>query len=319
MNNLYKYLFDFILINDSMIKNIDFMKKIKTIVFPVGGLGTRFLPATKAVPKEMLPVAEKPLIQYAFEEAIGAGVENFIFITGRNKDTIESHFDNNYELQEKLQESNKIELLKKTIDWLPSAGNIFFTRQQNTRGLGHAVLCARKIIKDEPFAVTLADELFYKKDGNVLKDMIDLYEKQGGNCNVLAVQEVAKENVSKYGIVAIEKIFENYVKINEMVEKPKVEEAPSNLSATGKYIFEPGIFDYLENTKEGVGGEIQLTDAIKEMLKNTATFAYKVDAERFDCGSIVGYLKANISFALNNEKISKEVKDIIAAYYEKTK
>ncbi|GMO61542.1 MAG: UTP--glucose-1-phosphate uridylyltransferase GalU [Rickettsiales bacterium] len=296
------------------------MKKIKTIIFPVGGLGTRFLPATKAVPKEMLPVAEKPLIQHAFEEAVGAGIENFIFITGRNKDSIEGHFDNNFELQEKLQSDKKIELLKKTSDWLPKAGNIFFTRQQDTKGLGHAVLCAKNIVKDEPFAVTLADELFFKKDGNVLKDMIDLYEKNGGNCNVLAVQEVERSKVSKYGIIAPEKDFGNYVKINGMVEKPSIEEAPSNLSATGKYIFEPEIFNYLEDTNPGVGGEIQLTDAIKEMLKTTNTLAYKVtDAERFDCGSILGYLKANISFALNNEKITDEIKDMIKEYYDKIK
>ncbi|MDR0423709.1 MAG: UTP--glucose-1-phosphate uridylyltransferase GalU, partial [Rickettsiales bacterium] len=287
-------------------------KRVKTIVFPVGGLGTRFLPATKSIPKEMLPVAEKPLIQYAFEEAVNAGIENFIFITGRHKDSIEYHFDNNYELQLKLSQANKNELLQKTVGWLPPAGNIFFTRQQDTRGLGHAVLCAKRIIKDEPFAVTLADELFYNID--ILKNMTDLYDKVGGN--ILSVQEIEKENVSKYGIVSPEKDFGDYCKINGMVEKPKVEEAPSNLSASGKYIFGPEIFDYLEKTKEGIGGEIQLTDAIKEMLKEHPTYAYRVKSERFDCGNILGYLKANIAFSLKNDKIKKDVELLIKGFYD---
>jgi UTP--glucose-1-phosphate uridylyltransferase len=294
--------------------------KIKTIIFPVGGLGTRFLPATKATPKEMLPVAEKPLIQYAFEEAKDAGIEKFIFITGRNKNSIENHFDNNFELQTILSDNKKNEMLEKTTGWLPPAGQIVFIRQQQTLGLGHAILCAEKFICNEPFAVTLADELFYKKNGNVLRDMIDIYEKINEKCNIVAIQKVTnKSDISKYGIVSPEKDFGDYLKINDMIEKPKLEEAPSDLSLSGKYIFEPEIFNYIKQTKSDINGEIQITDAIKKMLKDFNTYAYKIDCERFDCGSLSGYLRANISFALNNEKTKKETIKIIEEFYSKIK
>lgn len=301
------------------VNKYNFMKKkVKTVVFPVGGLGTRFLPATKATPKEMLPVAEKPLIQYAFEEAISAGIEKFIFITGRNKNTIEDHFDNNYELQSKLTKARKEELLEKTVNWLPPAGQIIFTRQQDTLGLGHAVLCAEKIIGDEPFAVILADELFYEKDSNILKNMIDLYESKDEKANVVAVQKVKnKKDVSKYGIIDIAENKGNYIKVKGMVEKPKVEEAPSDLSIVGKYIFEPDIFKYLKNIQPGVGGEIQLTDAIKETIKDYDNYALIANEERFDCGSLEGYLKANITFALDNEKTREKTKEIIKEFCEK--
>lgn len=293
-------------------------KKVKTVVFPVGGLGTRFLPATKATPKEMLPVAEKPLIQYAFEEAVNAGIEKFIFITGRNKNTIEDHFDNNYELQSKLTKARKEELLEKTVNWLPPAGQIIFTRQQDTLGLGHAVLCAEKIVGDEPFAVILADELFYEKDSNILKNMIDLYESKDEKANVVAVQKVKnKKDVSKYGIIDIAENKGNYLKVKGMVEKPKVEEAPSDLSIVGKYIFEPDIFKYLKDIQPGVGGEIQLTDAIKETIKDYDNYALIANEERFDCGSLEGYLKANITFALDNEKTREKTKEIIKEFCEK--
>ena len=301
------------------VNKYNFMKKkVKTVVFPVGGLGTRFLPATKATPKEMLPVAEKPLIQYAFEEAISAGIEKFIFITGRNKNTIEDHFDNNYELQSKLTKARKEELLEKTVNWLPPAGQIIFTRQQDTLGLGHAVLCAEKIIGDEPFAVILADELFYEKDSNILKNMIDLYESRNEKSNIVAVQKVKnKKDVSKYGIIDIAENKGNYIKVKGMVEKPKVEEAPSDLSIVGKYIFEPDIFKYLKNIQPGVGGEIQLTDAIKETIKDYDNYALIANEERFDCGSLEGYLKANITFALDNEKTREKTKEIIKEFCEK--
>lgn len=301
------------------VNKYNFMKKkVKTVVFPVGGLGTRFLPATKATPKEMLPVAEKPLIQYAFEEAINAGIEKFIFITGRNKNTIEDHFDNNYELQSKLTKARKEELLEKTVNWLPPAGQIIFTRQQDTLGLGHAVLCAEKIVGDEPFAVILADELFYEKDSNILKNMIDLYESKDEKANVVAVQKVKnKKDVSKYGIIDIAENKGNYLKVKGMVEKPKVEEAPSDLSIVGKYIFEPDIFKYLKDIQPGVGGEIQLTDAIKETIKDYDNYALIANEERFDCGSLEGYLKANITFALDNEKTREKTKEIIKEFCEK--
>lgn len=301
------------------VNKYNFMKKkVKTIVFPVGGLGTRFLPATKATPKEMLPVAEKPLIQYAFEEAVNAGIEKFIFITGRNKNTIEDHFDNNYELQSKLTKARKEELLEKTVNWLPPAGQIIFTRQQDTLGLGHAVLCAEKIVGDEPFAVVLADELFYEKDSNILKNMIDLYESKDEKANVVAVQKVKnKKDVSKYGIIDIAENKGNYIKVKGMVEKPKIEEAPSDLSIVGKYIFEPDIFKYLKDIQPGVGGEIQLTDAIKETIKDYDNYALIANEERFDCGSLEGYLKANITFALDNEKTREKTKEIIKEFCEK--
>ena len=187
-------------------------RKIKTIVFPVGGFGTRFLPATKATPKEMLPVAEKPLIQYAFEEARDAGIDKFVFVTGRNKNSIENHFDNNLELQAVLSENKKQEMLEKTIGWLPPAGQIAFTRQQKMLGLGHAILCAEKLVGNEPFAVVLADELFYKKGSNILKEMIDTYENMEEKANIVAIQDVEKEKVSKYGRISIEKDFDKYVK-----------------------------------------------------------------------------------------------------------
>ena len=301
------------------VNKYNFMKKkVKTIVFPVGGLGTRFLPATKATPKEMLPVAEKPLIQYAFEEAVNAGIEKFIFITGRNKNTIEDHFDNNYELQSKLTKARKEELLEKTVNWLPPAGQIIFTRQQDTLGLGHAVLCAEKIVGDEPFAVVLADELFYEKDSNILKNMIDLYESKDEKTNIVAVQKVKnKKDVSKYGIIDIAENKGNYLKVKGMIEKPKVEEAPSDFSMVGKYIFEPEIFKYLKEIQPGVGGEIQLTDAIKETIKDYSNYALIANEERFDCGSLEGYLKANITFALDNEKTREKTKEIIKEFCEK--
>ncbi len=292
-------------------------KKVKTIVFPAGGLGTRFLPATKATPKEMLPVAEKPLIQYAFEEAMEAGIERFIFITGRNKNSIEDHFDNNFELQTILSTNNKNGMLEKTIGWLPPAGQIIFMRQQKPLGLGHAILCAEKFVGNEPFAVTLADELFYKKDLNILKEMINIYKNIDEKCNLVAIQQVEKKDVSKYGIISPAKDFGNYLKINDMVEKPKPENAPSNLSLTGKYIFEPEIFNYIKQTEVGTGGEIQITDAMKKMLKDFSAYAYKLDGERFDCGSLAGYLRANIAFALNNEETKENTIKIIEEFYNK--
>ena len=240
------------------------MKKIKTIVFPVGGFGTRFLPATKATPKEMLPVAEKPLVQYAFEEAMDAGIEKFIFVTGRNKNSIEDHFDNAFELQKTLDEKKKTEMLEKTIGWLPPAGQIVFLRQQKPLGLGHAVLCAEKFVGDEPFAVSLADDMIYGENENFLKKMIDLAENK--DASVIGIAEVEKKDVSKYGIIDPSDFDNNIYKIKSMVEKPAVEDAPSNLSILGRYVLKPEIFDFLKRTEKGSGDEIQLTDAMKSML-----------------------------------------------------
>ena len=292
------------------------MIKVKTAIFPVGGLGTRFLPATKSLPKEMLPIANKPLIQYAFEEACEAGIEKFIFITGRNKNTIANHFDHAYELESKLDEKNKEEELKKVIGWMPQAGQISFVRQQKPLGLGHAVWCARNFInKDELFAVILADELLMptkNNSKNLLSQMIEELASKPTNSSIIGVDEVALSEVNKYGIIK----NEGGEKIIDMVEKPSIDKAPSNLAIIGRYILQPKIFEYLEKFQIGSGGEIQLTDSLHEMCKNYPFFYKKNTQKRFDCGSVLGYLEANLAFALNDDNINQEVKNIIKKYQE---
>ena len=292
------------------------MIKVKTAIFPVGGLGTRFLPATKSLPKEMLPIANKPLIQYAFEEACEAGIEKFIFITGRNKNAIANHFDHAYELESKLDEKNKEEELKKVIGWMPQAGQISFVRQQKPLGLGHAVWCARNFInKDELFAVILADELLMptkNNSKNLLTQMIEELASKPANSSIIGVDEVALSEVNKYGIIE----NEGGEKIIDMIEKPSIDKAPSNLAIIGRYILQPKIFEYLEKFQIGSGGEIQLTDSLHEMCKNYPFFYKKNTQKRFDCGSVLGYLEANLAFALNDDNISQEVKNIIKKYQE---
>ncbi len=279
------------------------MAKVKTAVFPIGGLGTRFLPATKAMPKEMMPIVDKPLIQYAFEEAVAAGVEKFIFITGRNKNIIEDHFDHAFELQKTLEEKQKQEVLALAKDWLPEASSISFIRQREPLGLGHAVLCAKKFV-NEPFAVLLADELFLSKKA-VLQSMAESYD--GGN--MVGVQAIEIEKVSSYGVITPEgETKNNVVKVRSLVEKPAPEKAPSNLTVSGRYILGPEIFDYLEKQQSGTGGEIQLTDSLNTMaLEGKQTSAYIIEAKRFDCGSRRGFVEANIEFAMNIESIRKDV------------
>lgn len=291
--------------------------KIKTIVFPVGGYGTRFLPATKATPKEMLPVAEKPLIQYAFEEALNAGIERFIFVTGRNKNSIEDHFDNAFELQVVLDEKKKIELLKKTIGWLPPAGHIVFLRQQKPLGLGHAILCAEHFVGNEPFAITLADEMTYDYSGNFLKDMINLAESK--NSNVIGIAKTEKNNLNKYGIIDFSNKDNNIYKISNMVEKPEIDKAPSNLHIVGKYILKPEIFSFLKKTTVGAGGEIQLTDAMAKMLLEQDFYGLEFEKELFDCGNVLGFLSANIFYSLKNKDIKDEVVNLIKYYYNNYK
>ncbi|MCH2038810.1 MAG: UTP--glucose-1-phosphate uridylyltransferase GalU, partial [Rickettsiales bacterium] len=270
--------------------------KIRKVVFPVGGLGTRFLPATKSMPKEMLPVNTKPLIQYAFEEAQKAGIEEFIFITGRNKNAISNHFDHAYELQSVLTEKEKQELLVQTKDWLPTAGNIAFVRQQAPLGLGHAVWCARNFIGDEPFAVMLADELILSQKG-MLAEMVEAYEKVGGN--IIGLHEVPNEHTDRYGIAKVDTYDESMCRIDKMVEKPKIQDAPSNLALIGRYILQPEIFTFLENQKRGSGGEIQLTDSMQSMLDDDGRFYGVVSSgNRYDCGNRIGFLEANIAFSL---------------------
>lgn len=290
------------------------MRKVKTAIFPVGGLGTRFLPATKSMPKEMLPIANKPIIQYAFEEAREAGIEKFIFVTGRNKNAINNHFDHAYELESKLDEKNKSKELSTVIGWMPEAGQIAFVRQQKPLGLGHAIWCARNFIaEDEPFVVILADEMLLKnrdREQNFLRDMIDFYEQKEFNSSLVAVGEIAAKDSDKYGIIKIA----GDKGIADMVEKPKPENAPSNLAITGRYILQPEIFDYLEKTEMGSGGEIQLTDAMKLMVKDYPFYYQKITDQRFDCGNVLGYLEANIAFAMENDEIRDGVRSILKKY-----
>jgi UTP--glucose-1-phosphate uridylyltransferase len=290
------------------------MRKVRTAIFPVGGLGTRFLPATKSMPKEMLPIANKPIIQYAFEEARDAGIEKFIFITGRNKNAINNHFDHAYELESKLDERRKSKELAETMGWMAEAGQIAFVRQQKPLGLGHAIWCARNFIaEDESFAVILADEMMSQTKGrkkNFLSEMIDDYSKREEVSSFIAVDEVEPAETNKYGIIKVE----DNGRITGMVEKPEPENAPSNLSMTGRYILQPEIFEYLSKFEVGSGGEIQLTDAMKEMCKKFPYYYKKIDELRFDCGNVLGYLEANIAFALQNDKITADVQKIINKY-----
>ncbi len=290
------------------------MRKVKTAIFPVGGLGTRFLPATKSMPKEMLPIANKPIIQYAYEEARDAGIEKFIFVTGRNKNAINNHFDHAYELESKLDEKNKSQELAQVMSWLPDAGQIAFVRQQKPLGLGHAIWCARNFIaKDEAFVVILADEMMQQSSDrkrNFLGEMIDLYQKKEDVASIVAVDEIAMQDTNKYGIIKTE----GEETIADMVEKPKSDVAPSNLAITGRYILQPEIFEYLAKFEVGSGGEIQLTDAMKAMCKNHPFYYKKIDEVRFDCGNVLGYLEANIAFALANGEICEDVKKILKKY-----
>ncbi|GDX36398.1 UTP--glucose-1-phosphate uridylyltransferase [Alphaproteobacteria bacterium] len=290
------------------------MKKVRTALFPVGGLGTRFLPATKSMPKEMMPIANKPLIQYAFEEARDAGIEKFIFITGRNKNAINNHFDHAYELESKLDEKKKANELDQVVGWMPEAGQIAFVRQQKPLGLGHAVWCARNFIADdEPFVVILADEMMMNKQDNKLNflaKMIEYFELKGRNSSVIAVDEIPLVDTKKYGIIKTD----GSEKISDMVEKPQSQDAPSRLAITGRYILQPKIFEYLSKFEVGSGGEIQLTDAMKAMCKEHPFFYKKIDEQRFDCGNVLGYLEANIAFAMNDEIIKKDLKEILKKY-----
>lgn len=293
--------------------------KIRKVVFPVGGLGTRFLPATKSMPKEMLPVVNKPLIHYAFEEAQAAGIEQFIFVTGRNKGAIANHFDHVYELQSVLSNKNKRMELDLASNWLPDAGNIIFTRQQEPLGLGHAVWCARNLIGDEPFAVILADDMVLSKSP-CLKQMVEAYNDVGGN--ILGVMDVPRAQTSSYGIVDINKTAatpnKRLVKAKGLVEKPAPKDAPSTLSIIGRYILQPDVFDVLDKQSKGAGGEIQLTDAISKLIGKEDVYGYRFEGTRYDCGSVAGYVAANVAFALDNkdlrQPITAELKQLLKQY-----
>ena len=279
------------------------MTRIRKVVFPVGGLGTRFLPATKSMPKEMLPVVDKPLIHYAFEEARAAGIEQFIFVTGRNKSAIENHFDLVAELEAMPGGKRKSDVMAITSDWLPQPGTMTYLRQQQPLGLGHAVWCARHAVGNEPFAVILADDLVY---GGVpcLKQMIEAYQ---AGANMAAVMDVPKEKTASYGILQAADTTGTIVKASGLVEKPKPEAAPSTLSIIGRYILQPGIFEVLEKQATGAGGEIQLTDAMAKLVGTQAFHAVTVDAVRHDCGDKYGFVLANLALALDDPEIGARV------------
>jgi len=294
-------------------------QKIRKAVFPVGGLGTRFLPATKSMPKEMLPVVDKPLIHYAFEEARAAGIEEFIFVTGRNKDAINNHFDHAYELQSTLTKKNRSKELETISGWMPEAGSIVFVRQQEPLGLGHAVWCARNLIGDEPFAVILADDMVLSKTP-CIKQMVGAYNKVGGN--ILGVMDIPREDTASYGILDIadkKNAGDALVRAKGLVEKPQPKDAPSTLSIIGRYILQPNIFDILEKQAPGAGGEIQLTDAISKMVKKEGVHGYRFEGTRYDCGGLVGYVAANVAFALDRKELRDEVIDELAAVYKRMK
>lgn len=270
--------------------------QIKKAVFPVAGMGTRFLPATKSMPKEMLPVVDKPIIQYAVEEAIASGIEEIIFVTGRGKSALEDHFDRSYELEETLRERGKKELLAAIQSVVPKTGTIIYTRQPEPRGLGHAIWCARNIIGDEPFAVLLADDLI-QSNTPVLGQMIKAFDRF--RASIAAVIEVAPEETSKYGIIDVDEALENnLVRLKGLIEKPQPDKAPSNLAIIGRYILTPKIFDLLARKKVGAGNEIQLTDAMSGLLKDQPIFGYRFKGNRYDCGDKAGFQMANIAFSL---------------------
>ncbi|MBA3009771.1 MAG: UTP--glucose-1-phosphate uridylyltransferase GalU [Proteobacteria bacterium] len=269
--------------------------KIKKAVFPVAGLGTRFIPATKAMAKEMLPVVDKPIIQYAVEEAFAAGIEQIIFVTGRGKKALEDHFDRCFEIELSLKNKGKQDLLKQIQELVPKTGTIVYTRQNEPLGLGHAIWCARDIVGDEPFAVLLADDLI-QTDKPVLAEMVKKFDRL--RASMAAVMEVEKDQTDKYGILEATQVEDNIFRIDDMVEKPLPEEAPSNLAIIGRYILTPRIFELLGKGKMGAGGEIQLTDAMKSLLKEQPIFGYKFEGKRFDCGDKVGFQMANLAFAL---------------------
>ena len=287
------------------------IKKIRKAVFPVAGLGTRFLPATKAMPKEMLPIVDRPLIQHVFEEAREAGIEEFIFISGRHKEMLEEHFDYQPELEQTLLSRGKHEMLEKVKNSEMPAGALFLTRQPKPLGLGHAIWCAKKLINDEPFAVLLPDVLIKNKKG-CLKQMMDIYDARGGN--VIALEEIPQAETYKYGIADIKDQSSKIMDIAGLVEKPSPENAPSNLSVVGRYILQPEVFDHLSAFEKGAGGEIQLTDALAKLLKQQDFFGMRFEGRSYDCGSRIGFIEANIAFGLEDNEIGDDIKRIINTY-----
>ena len=282
---------------------------VKIAVFPVAGMGTRFLPATKANPKEMLPIVDKPLIQYATEEAVDAGIEILIFITGRNKVSIPNHFDKAYEIETELERRNKRAELDLVQNIIPGNVKCIYIRQNQALGLGHAVLCAKPAVGNNPFAVVLADDMILSKKRGCLKQMVDRYNEL--QSSILAVEKVRKENLHKYGIIDGSKNNSNDWELSNIVEKPNNEDAPSDMGVVGRYILRPSIFDILEITSRGAGDEIQLTDAIASQIEQEKVYAYEFEGKRFDCGNKFGFMKATIEYGLNHDEIAPELKEYI--------
>ena len=289
-------------------------RPVRIAVLPVAGLGTRFLPATKAVPKEMLPIVDKPVVQYAVEEAKEAGIERFVFVTGRGKQVISDHFDHAYELEAQLAAREKTEQLKGLLEMLPATGSVGFVRQQNPLGLGHAVWCARHFVGNEPFAVLLPDDLMVGTPGSVTQ-MIEAYNRVGGGC-IVAAEEKPREETKRYGVVDPGKKNGNATEVKALVEKPDPKKAPSTLCIIGRYILQPDIFAVLDHQKRGAGNEIQLTDAMAQLIGKMPFHAVETDCERYDCGSKEGFLEANIAVGMKRPYIAPALRAILKKYAE---
>tara|TARA_A100001037_G_scaffold262280_1_gene251795 strand:- start:702 stop:1634 length:933 start_codon:yes stop_codon:yes gene_type:complete len=292
-------------------KGYKMIQRVRKAVFPVGGLGTRFLPATKSMPKEMLPVVDKPLIQYAVEEAKAAGIEEFIFVTGRGKTAIEDHFDHSIELENILSSTGRKSEAKLLSELVLEPGQVAYTRQQEPLGLGHAVWCARELVGNEPFAVLLADDLI-QAETPCLKQMLTAFYQTSGN--IIAVMNVPKQHTARYGIVDMGKETGSLVEVKGLVEKPAPEKAPSTLSVIGRYILLPEIFEYLGQKEKGRGGEIQLTDSMAKLIGNSPFHGFKFEGHRFDCGDKAGFIEANLAFSLSRDDMRDEIFSIIENY-----
>ncbi|MPW27189.1 UTP--glucose-1-phosphate uridylyltransferase GalU [Alkalibaculum sp. M08DMB] len=282
--------------------------KVRKAVIPAAGLGTRFLPATKAMPKEMLPIVDKPTIQYIIEEAIASGIEEILIITGRSKKSIEDHFDKSVELELELKEKGKDDLLK-IVEDISEMVNLNYVRQKEPKGLGHAILCAKTFVGNEPFAVLLGDDVVYNDEKPALKQLIDIYDEKQGS--VLGVQSVKREDVNKYGIVSGNNIGTRLYTVDDLIEKPSIEEAPTNVAILGRYIINPEIFEILEHTEKGAGGEIQLTDALKELAKKESMYAYDFEGKRYDVGNKLGFLEATVEYALRMDELKDQFKEYL--------
>jgi UTP--glucose-1-phosphate uridylyltransferase len=289
------------------------MKKVRKAVIPAAGLGTRFLPITKSIPKEMLPIVDKPTIQYIIEEIVASGIEEILIINGRNKESIINHFDKVPELEALLKAGGKNEALVE-VEAITNMARIFSVRQKEAKGLGHAVLCAKEFVGDEPFAVVLGDDIVYNDENPALKQMVEIYEAYGAS--VIGVQQVAPDQVNKYGIISGENVGERVLKVNDLVEKPAIGTAPSNMAILGRYIITPGIFDILEHTSKGAGGEIQLTDGLKTLATVEDMFAYDFIGKRYDVGDKLGFLQATVEYGLRDDKLGADFKKYLETLFK---